>query len=717
MKITVKVYEGGSEILSKLFDEGVYRVGRSDFSDIMLTGDQVSRSHFEIRVTESAVYMTNMASAGKVKLNGKPTETAEIVDGDEVAIGRYRIVIFHGTRDQTPAEESAPPENSGLEPAADDSELPPDNAPPVFNLEDNAVPEEPVKSDENPFGEPENQGDAPPVAQLRDFPMGRQQASEQAFRTEGTAALRAETVVEMKPVVAKLIFVEGPRAGEELFLETFEVTFGRSKKADIFLDDEKLSRIHAKITRMGMGYRLIDMSSRNGTYVNGVRVLEHPLSSYDMVEFGSTKIKFLIHDIIADNVQGGALVDNSRISHSANGVEQTRSLQLAPDEEAMMLELQHPAAPPSFGSPGPQELYTRFPTEPPKGLSTRNKILLALVGVALIGYFMIPGPKNETKKVETVTKQETKLPPSLPKEYADLSPDIQRTVEGHYNLATKYADQERYEEALEQLKKVHEVLPYYKDSRERYDQLAKKLKEKQIAEANDRAKKDEKEDLSIYLSDGKDYLKEGDFDRAAEAFNSAIVIDPNNPIAIKGLKAAEYKMRDMDKVPPERDPEKEKAKLVADLFQKAVAAFSTKSYQEAIDTAEKIRAIELKNDTQYLNEAKQIIDRARMLQKDEFEPFLIQAKEKFAEGDYNASRDLCEEMIKRDAAYDEAKQCLGNAKQQLNRLAREAYTRGYILESMNRIEEAKQYWNRAKNYVRAGDEYFDKVNKKLEYYQ
>jgi hypothetical protein len=36
---------------------------------------------------------------------------------------------------------------------------------------------------------------------------------------------------------------------------------------------------------------------------------------------------------------------------------------------------------------------------------------------------------------------------------------------------------------------------------------------------------------------------------------------------------------------------------------------------------------------------------------------------------------------------------------------------------MNRIEEAKQYWNRAKNYTRSGDEYFDKVNKKLEYYQ
>jgi tetratricopeptide (TPR) repeat protein len=221
----------------------------------------------------------------------------------------------------------------------------------------------------------------------------------------------------------------------------------------------------------------------------------------------------------------------------------------------------------------------------------------------------------------------------------------------------------------------------------------------------------------MYLKEGIEYLKEGDFDRAAEAFNSAIVIDPTNKVAIKGLKAAEARVRDIEQLPPEKDPEEDKRKLVSELFQKAVNAFTAKSYQEAIDTAEKIRQIELKGDTQYLNEAKQIIDRARILQKEEFEPFLIQAKEKYAEGDYNASRDLCEEMAKKDSSYDEAKECVLRAKKQLNRLAKEAYTHGYILESMNRIEEAKQYWNRARNYVRQGDEYYDKVNKKLDYYQ
>ena len=44
-----------------------------------------------------------------------------------------------------------------------------------------------------------------------------------------------------------------------------------------------------------LGYRLIDMNSRNGTYVNGVRILEHPLASFDEIQIGSTKIKFLIH--------------------------------------------------------------------------------------------------------------------------------------------------------------------------------------------------------------------------------------------------------------------------------------------------------------------------------------------------------------------------------------------------------------------------------------
>ena len=109
MKVTLKIYEGASEILSRILDEGVYRAGRSEFSDIVPDSDAISRSHLELRVTSSAAYMTNMSTAGKVKVNGKARETVELADGDELSVGPYRILVFHGARDdigrgEAPAE-------------------------------------------------------------------------------------------------------------------------------------------------------------------------------------------------------------------------------------------------------------------------------------------------------------------------------------------------------------------------------------------------------------------------------------------------------------------------------------------------------------------------------------------------------------------------------------------------------------------------------------
>ena len=345
---------------------------------------------------------------------------------------------------------------------------------------------------------------------------------------------------------------------------------------------------------------------------------------------------------------------------------------------------------------------------------------LAIVGVVSLSWWLLnatPPTPVESPKAPVAAPPEIRLPPNIPRDFAELSAENQRAVEGYYNSALKAADKSNWEEALWNMTKLRELVPYYKQSIELTQSYTKRFQEKQLEESHKRAAQNEQNDLSRYLQEGVDYLKEGSFELAADAFSQAITIDPNSEMAKKGLRASEYKIKDIALLPPERDPEKEKKKEIAVLFQTALTAFEHKSYQEAIIAGEKIRAIELRGDTRYLNEAKIIIDRARLLQKEEFEPFLIQAKEKFAEGDYNASRDLCEEMLKRDPAYSEAQECSLKAKRQLNRLAKENYTTGYVLESMNRIEEAKQYWNRARNFVRPGDPYYEKITKKLDEYQ
>jgi tetratricopeptide (TPR) repeat protein len=342
--------------------------------------------------------------------------------------------------------------------------------------------------------------------------------------------------------------------------------------------------------------------------------------------------------------------------------------------------------------------------------------------------FALPQGENPEQAKQSETSQEVQeqvkqapvdanLAPAVPREFSDLTSEAQRKVEGHYNTALRFQAKEEFEGAYGEIKELHTMIPYYKESKKLETFLLKKIKEKQKEEATERANRDRYAELQIYLEDGLEYLKQGDFARAEEAFNNVLVLDPKNSTAAKGVRAAQLQIRDIEQLPPEVDPEMEKRKLVVQLMEQAALKYEEKSYQEAINLAEKVRTIELKGETEYLNQAKHLIDKARLQQKEEFEPFLIQAKEKFAEGDYNLSRDLCDEMLRRDKSYEAAQECSLRARKQLNRLAKEAYTHGYILESMNRIEEAKQYWNRAKNYARPGDPYYEKIQRKLDNYQ
>jgi pSer/pThr/pTyr-binding forkhead associated (FHA) protein len=708
MKITLRVFENGTEISSKVLGEGIFRIGRSEFCDLSLASEKISRSHLEIRINEAAAYFTNMSSPGQVRLNERAKETGEIADGDELQIGPYRILVAFGEAvSELPAASAPAPE------------LPGSSEPGGFDAPGGG----------DGFGGDGGGGGgfdapAPMEGAVPDIEAGGFAPVMEKSMAGSLSIGKADTDVELKPLVAKLLFTEGPKKGDELLLEAYEVTFGRSKKADVFLDDERLSRLHAKIARVGMGYRLVDLESRNGTFVNGMRILEHPLSSFDEIQIGDTKIKFLIHDVIVPGLDANA--STSLVDLSAKPMEQTESVAMAALSHEQLIEIQKEGAGGGKLFEVPEGLLpeSAAPTKKPL-LNRRTQMILGAVVGLLIVFLLLPGgesgknaSKDPASEVASADKlANVKIPPAMPKEFAELSEDVARSVEGHYNSALKAADVQDFDAAVSHLKSIHEYLPFYKKSRELLEKYAKKVKEKQIAEASEKAKNDEKQELSMLLQDGVEYLKEGDFARAGEAFNSAIVIDPTNPIAAKGLRAADAKVRDMEQLPPEVDPELEKKKAVLDLFQRALAALQQKHYQEAINTADQVRKIELKGDTQYLNEAKQIIDQAKILQKEEFEPFLISAKEKFAEGDFNESRNLCEEMLKKDDSYEEARECVIKAKKSLNRLAKEAYTHGYILESMNRIEEAKQYWNRAKNYVRPGDDYFDKVTKKLEYYQ
>jgi class 3 adenylate cyclase len=74
-----------------------------------------------------------------------------------------------------------------------------------------------------------------------------------------------------------------------------ELTLGRSDEAGLVIDDPEISRAHAVIVRTAEGIEIRDLSSLNGTWVNGERInMPTLLVPGDVVKIGKTVIEVLV---------------------------------------------------------------------------------------------------------------------------------------------------------------------------------------------------------------------------------------------------------------------------------------------------------------------------------------------------------------------------------------------------------------------------------------
>ncbi|MFJ6723871.1 FHA domain-containing protein [Streptomyces sp. NPDC091281] len=84
----------------------------------------------------------------------------------------------------------------------------------------------------------------------------------------------------------------GPFAGQSVVLGDAPLTFGRKSDNDVIIVSVSASRLHAEIVTEGETYVLHDRGSRNGTYVNDVRVTRHELTPGDTIRIGDETFLF-----------------------------------------------------------------------------------------------------------------------------------------------------------------------------------------------------------------------------------------------------------------------------------------------------------------------------------------------------------------------------------------------------------------------------------------
>jgi hypothetical protein len=96
-----------------------------------------------------------------------------------------------------------------------------------------------------------------------------------------------------KVTVSRLnLVVGGQETSFPLTRDTY--TLGRHRNNDVVISDPKVSSFHARLDRSPDGFVVVDLKSRNGTYVNGQRIESAQLKTGDEIRLGTAQLAYKV---------------------------------------------------------------------------------------------------------------------------------------------------------------------------------------------------------------------------------------------------------------------------------------------------------------------------------------------------------------------------------------------------------------------------------------
>ena len=250
--LIIRGEDGGER---KVEVSGELSVGRDPANDLVLSDTGVSRRHCRFYLDEEGeLCVEDLGSANGVLVDGLRIEGPTRVPSEvEILVGTASVRL-----EERPASPRAP--QGAQLPARRSTALA--KRPGPGPAQPNALQRRGVKSTR--------------MMTATEAPARGQKARASQSSAEGAPRLKGQ----------------GRLTGVVFDLVSPKMTVGRVPPAEIVIDDDSVSRKHAEIIREGTGARLKDLASANGTFVNGERIAEAPLSPGDVIRFGVAEVLY-----------------------------------------------------------------------------------------------------------------------------------------------------------------------------------------------------------------------------------------------------------------------------------------------------------------------------------------------------------------------------------------------------------------------------------------
>jgi pSer/pThr/pTyr-binding forkhead associated (FHA) protein len=216
---------------------GPLSLGRDAGSDVVVSGNDVSRNHAEIR-SEADGYLLLDLSANGTFVNGERIgKTHTLARADVIRIGNDEFRFYAETASPAAPQPAAQPSQPARSPA-----MPPAGASQQLSDTMHGLPTEPE----------------------RNTPPGPEAAP-----------------------LASLLFRSGDFKGRRFAIKVPVVNIGRGLYNDVVISDASVSTMHAKLQRREAIWILSDLGSTNGTFVEGERLTgEAALTPGTTLRFG-----------------------------------------------------------------------------------------------------------------------------------------------------------------------------------------------------------------------------------------------------------------------------------------------------------------------------------------------------------------------------------------------------------------------------------------------
>ncbi len=296
-------------------------IGAHDDNDVVIPLAQVSGYHCRIWNDGDRYIIEDLGSTNGTWVNGVRAPRAYVQIGDDIGLGSYQFKLGP----KLLANFSAPKK---VEEATRIAQLPPGMLEPIKVGRDptagvnSIVISAPMVSNEHAELEFIGQG-----WKVRDLGSTNGTYINSPHNRVAEGVVNAQDVIFFGsyrfPMARLAEFTSsGGGAPDEMELPRDKkfIVIGRDDTCDITIDAAQVSRKHARLVRADDGFIIEDLSSANGTFVNGKRIARQKIGPDDWVGLGSYQVRFdLEAGTIARNYHGDIMLQAEAITVKVAG--------------------------------------------------------------------------------------------------------------------------------------------------------------------------------------------------------------------------------------------------------------------------------------------------------------------------------------------------------------------------------------------------------------